>query len=425
VLAVVGEARIVDASAFRRRWKEVTPPVRPDSLTPQGARRFLDLLIDREALAERALREAQPWTPGESAAVAGLADRLVLRMALDSALAGEAASRAARGAAALDDEALGVAVRESTVARLQPTYDDVLLTRLARAFAALPRPSADSSLASRMRAQGAMPTVEAEDQAGVVARSDVGPYTTDQMLDAWKKLDPLYRPRIDTADQLRDLVGNGLFERALRREAERHHLSLHPRVVEALQRQREYLAVKAFVGHEVYARIPTDLPTLRRFYDREPDAWNVPTRLRVVRLLLPERREAVRMAVRLRDAAEADTLVRRGLRQGVDYQAEVTATSDSTLFAAALRSGTGTVLGPDSVVGGWRVVRVEALLPSRRQAFEEVRNDVRRAWSDLEGSRRMQELIAAVRKRTRLVVNEPGIARLLKEGIKPTAGRGS
>ena len=418
VLAVIGEARTVDAGDFRRRWKDVAPPARPDSLTPQGARQFLDLLIDREALAAQALREALPWTPAESAGVARLADRWVMRMALDSALAGEVASRAARGDAPLDVDALGVAVRESTVSRLHPRYDDALLVRLAPAFAALPRPSADSSLASRLRGTGAIPAVDAADRAAIVARSDLGDYTVDQMLDGWTKLDPLFRPRIDTPDQLRDLVGNGLFERALRRDAERRHLSRHPSVVGALERQREYLAVQSFVGREVYARIPIDLATLRRFYQRDPDTWNVPARIRVVRLLLPERREATRMAVRLRDAAEADTLVRRGLRQGVDYGAEITASEDSALFADALRSGTGTVLGPDSVAGGWRVARVEALLPSRRQAFEDVREEVLRAWSQEEGGRRVRELLAAVRKRTRVVVNEPGLARLMHEGIE-------
>src|SRR5262245_1878090 len=291
VLAVVGEARIVDAGVFRRRWREVAPPARPDSLTPQGARRFLDLLVDREALAERALREAPPMTPRDSAAMASLSDRLVMRVALDSALAREATSRAARGETPLDDEALGVAVRERTVTALHPTYDEALLTRLARAFAALPRPSADSSLASRLRAPGAMPAVEPNDRGGIVARSEVGEVTVAQMLDAWKKLDPLYRPRVETPDQLRDLVGNGLFERALRRDAERHGLNRHPAVVEALERQREYRAVQALVGREVYTRIPTDSPTLRRFYDRDPDLWSVPARIRMVRLVLPERRE--------------------------------------------------------------------------------------------------------------------------------------
>jgi hypothetical protein len=426
VLAVVGEGRTVDADAFRRSWAQVAPPARPDSLTAAGARRFLDLLIDKEALAERATRETWEWTSLESAQVESLRDRIMMRTALDSALARAAAIRAAHGEPALGPEPLGVALRETTVARLEVTYEEALIARLASAFAALPRPSADSSIGSRLRAVGQVPGIDPADLGRVVAWSGVGTYPVVEMLDAWKKLNPLFRPRVESPEQVRDLVKNGLFERALRRDAERHHLDRHPRVLETVERQREYLAVQYFVTREVYARIPTDALTLRRYYDRDPEVWSVPTRLRIVRLLLPGRGEAARMAVRLRDAAEAETLVVRGLRQRVDYSAEISARSDSALFAAALRSGTGTVLGPDSVIGGWQVVRVSALLPAQERAFENVRERVLGAWSDEEGERRLRALLATLRKRTRVVVNEPALARLVKDGIPPaTTGRGS
>jgi hypothetical protein len=426
VLAVVGHGRTVGVGAFRRGWAQVAPPARPDSLTPQGARGFLDLLIDKETLAERAIQETWEWTSLESAQVANLRDRTMMRTALDSVLATAADTRADRGEPALGPEPLGVAVRESTVARLAATYEAALIARLARAFAALPRPSADSSIGSRLRVMGQMPAVDPADSARVVAWSGIGTYMVVEMLDAWKKLNPLFRPRIETSEQVRDLVKNGLFERALRRDAERHHLDRDPRVVEPVERQREYLAVQYFVTREVYARIPTDSLTLRRYYDRDPEVWIVPTRIRIVRLLLPDRGEAARMAVRLRDQAEAETLVVRGLRQRVDYSAEITARSDSALFAAALRSGTGTVLGPDSVSGDWQVVRVDAVLPARGRAFEEVHELVLRAWSDEEGERRLKALLATLRKRTRIVVNEPALARMVKDGIPPaTTGRGS
>lgn len=426
VLAVVGQGRIVTAGLFRRGWVQVGPPARPDSLTPQSARRFLDLLIDKEALAERALRETWHWTPLESTQVAALRDRVMMLTALDSALALAAATRVAHGEPALDAEPLGVAVRESTVARLQVSYEEAALARLASAFAALPLPSPDSSIGSQLRARGTMPVVAPDDSALVLARSAVGPYPLVDVLDAWRKLNPVYRPRIETREQVRDLVENGLFERALRRAAERQRLDRHPRVVEAVERQREYLAAQYFVAREVYRRLPTDSLTLRRYYDRDPQTWTLPTRLEIVRLVLPDRGEAARMAVRLHNAADAETLVARGRRSGVDYTAEITADGDSALFAAALSSGTGTVLGPDSTGGGWEVVRVDALLPAHGRAFDEVRPLVLRAWSDEEGERRLQALLATLRKRTRVVVNERGLSRLVTEGIAvASTGRGS
>jgi parvulin-like peptidyl-prolyl cis-trans isomerase-like protein len=423
VLAVVGDRRTIDAATFRQGWAQVTPPARADSLTPESARRFLDLLIDKEALAERAVEETFEWTSLESAQVASLRDRTMMRTALDSSLTVAARARAARGEPPLDAERLGVAARESTVSRLEVTYEEALVARLAKAFASIPRPSTDSSLWSRLRVMGQMPGIDPADSARVVAWSGAGTYRVAEMMDAWRKLNPLFRPRIETAEQVHDLVDNGLFERVLRRDAELHHLERHPRVVAAVQRQSEYLAVQYFVMRDVYSQIPTDSLTLRRFYDQDVSVWAIPTRLKVVRLLLPERGEASRMAVQLRDRASAETLVVRGQRQHVDYTAEISAGSDSALFAAAMKSGTGTVMGPDSVAGGWQVVRVDAVFPTQGRSFDEVRDAVLRSWSDQEGERRMQALLATLRKRTRVVVNGPALMRLVKQGI-PAAAHG-
>ena len=424
VLATVGDGRIVGAAAFGRQWAAVSPPARPDSLDAAGARRFLDLLVDKEVLAERAVRERYAWTPSESTQVANLGDRLVMRVALDSALAGLVRERLARGEPPLEPEPLGVALRETTVARLRIVCDAPLLERLAQAFAALSPPSADAALAARAGAGAPLPSFAADDLPREVAQSEVGPYRVAEMRDAWARLDPLYRPRVETADQVRDLVKNGLFQRALRREAERRHLDRHPRVLETLARQREYLAVESYVNHEVFAHIPNDSVTLRREYDRDPSAWTLPARFRVVMLVLPGKPEATRMALTLRDAAQADSLVARGLRQGVDYRAQITAADDSALFSAARRSGTDAVLGPDSTAGGWQVARVGAFSAPRPRGFDEVEAEVAQRWTDAEGERRLVILMASLRRKTRIVVNERGLERLVRLGLPTAAGPG-
>ena len=417
VMAVIEGSRTVTVGAFQRGWVQVAAPARPDSLTPEAARRFLDLLIGKELLAARASGERWEWTSIERAQIASLRDRTMMRVALDSALATFAQARAARGETALDPVALGVAVRESTVARLEVRYQELLIERLAKAWAELPKPSADSSVWSRLR----MPRILPTDSARVVAWSAVGPSRVADLLEAWKKLNPIVRPRVETVEQVRDLIKNRLFEQALRRNAEREGFDHHPAVVHAVAYQEDLLASQYYVTREVYRAIPTDSATVRRYYDRDPDRWTMPARLRLVRLVLPDRGDAARMAVRLRDPAEADTLVARGLRQRVDYGDEITAESDSALFAAAMRSGTGTVLGPDSVRAGWQVVRVNAVLPARLRPFDEVEGLVLRAWSDEEGERRMEALLAGMRRRANVVVNETALTRLVSAGIPAPA----
>lgn len=422
VLALVEGSRMVTASVFRASWVQLTPPTRPDSLTPEAARQFLELLTDKELLAARASEETWEWTSVESAQVANLRDRTLMRTALDSALASVARARASAGAPPLPAEALGVAARESTVAAMKPVYDEALVAKLTEAWGALPKPSTDSTMWQRLRVMGQMPAIEPADSARVVAWSGAGTCKVGDLTDAWKKLNPLFRPRVETPDQVRDLVKNVLFERALRREATRQQLERHPSVLRAVQRQREFLASQYFVTREVYTKIPTDDATLRRYYDRDPDVWTIPTRLQVVQMVLPERAEAAKMAVRLRDAAEAESLVARGGRQGVNYMAEITARNDSVLFAAGMKSGTGTVLGPDSVAGGWQVTRVNVVIPARGQRFEDVRELVSRAWAEEEGERRMQELLVSLRRRGKVVVNQAALANVVREGV-PTPPR--
>ena len=67
VLAKVANGRWVTLSGFRTAWRQVPPPERPDTLTPENARRFLDLLINKEALGEVALLETWKWSTRDSA----------------------------------------------------------------------------------------------------------------------------------------------------------------------------------------------------------------------------------------------------------------------------------------------------------------------------------------------------------------------
>jgi hypothetical protein len=413
VLAVVGGGRQITRSRFLAAWKQVEPPARPDSLTPQGASRFLRLLVGKEALGEAALGQHWTWTDDDSSEYRGLRDRLVMKAELDSALDATRRTLAARGDSISDPRAIGVVARDSLVARLHPRYDDALLERVAKGFAAVPRPSPDSSLTSQLRLLGLMPRVDSLDRARPLVRTDAGDYTVAELLDAWRHFNPLYRPRIDTAEQVRDLVRNGLYERELRRDAVGRRIEEWPEVAAALARQREYVAVSHLVARNVYARIAEDSVTLRRHYAAHLDRWALPLRVALTRLVFADRASATRMALTLREEAEADSLVARASRGGVDYRTIVSEESDSTLFRRALRAGAGAVLGPDSSRGGWGVARVAEVLPGRDRSFAEARTMVHHEWYGQEGERLMVALLDSVRAATPVTVNTRALARLL------------
>ncbi len=428
VLALIGSGRPgepvreIGRARFVRAWSQLSPPARPDSLTPAGARRFLDLLLDKEALGLMVARERWTWTARESAAFETLRDRLVVELMLDSALT---ATRIALGPAgdSLDRQALGLAAREKAMERLQPVYDDSLLARLALGFAALKRPTADSSLFAQLRMLGASPQVDPADTGRVVARSAAGDFLAGELLASWRRLNPIYRPRVTSAAEVRELVMNGLFERLLRQEGAARGLEQRPDLAERLANQRELNDVSLLVGREVYARIAMDSLTLSRFHRDTERYWMLPTRVRLVRVVLQNRPEAGTMALRLAGAAEAESLAARARRAGVEWSVDVSAAEDSALFARALRAGAGAVLGPDETADGWAVARVISVLPGRGRPFAEVRDLVAHRWYGEQGERLMLELAARARTACRAtVINEAALDALVArppEGLQP------
>jgi hypothetical protein len=428
VLAVIrsdrpGEpVREIGSRRFARAWSQLAPPARPDSLTPAGARRFLDLLIDKEALGLMAARERWTWTARESAAFENLRDRLVMEVMLDSALAG---TRLALGPAgdSLDRKTLGLAARERAMERLGPVYDDSLLARLALGFAALKRPTPDSSLSAQLRMLGASPEVDPADTGRVVAHSSAGDFRASDLLASWRRLNPVYRPRVTSAAEVRELVMNGLFERLLRHEGVERGLQRRPDLAERIANQRELNDVSHLVEREVYARIAMDSLTLWRFYrDTERD-WMLPTRMRLVRVVLQSRSEATAMALRLANAAEAESLAAGARRARVEWTVDVSAEEDSALFARALHAGIGAVLGPDQTTGGWAVARVIAVLPGHGRPFTEVRDLVGHRWYGEEGERLMLALAARARAACgATVINEAALEALVShppENLRP------
>jgi enamine deaminase RidA (YjgF/YER057c/UK114 family) len=246
----------------------------------------------------------------------------------------------------------------------------------------------------------------------VVAQSTAGPYRVQDLLDAWRRTNPVHRPRIDSPEQIHDLARNGLFERMLRRTAEERRLDRRPEIALQLAEWREVIAVTHLIEREVFARAAPDSQALQDYYRRHVDEFEAPARAVVIRLLLPDRAAAGRMAARLRDHAEAESLAARGARAGVDYRGEITHEREPDLFGAAIRAGVGAVVGPDSSAGGWQVARVlENRLP-RRQSFEEARERVESRYEREESERRLRTFVDGLRRRTRTVINRRALARL-------------
>jgi len=415
-LAVVGDRRITIAP-FRTAWKGLKPPARPDSLTPKSAREFLELLIDKESLGARAMRENLPWSRRDSATFASYVDQVTLRARLAPMLDSMAAVHRAAGDTVRTEQALGVLVRDSTSAALHTRFDALLASRLAMRWAAIPRPSADSSVAAQLRVMGALPQIEASDLNKTLAWSDAGNLKVSELLDHWKLTDPIHRPRVENAAQVEDLGRNVLFERWLRKTTAEMKIAERPDLAAQIALRREYLAVNGLVYREVDQKLPSDTTTWRRWYDQHRSDYDLPGSAQLLTLFLPDRASAGSMFKTLLVPAKAESLIAQGQRGGVSYIETVSDEGDSIQYHRALRAGAGAVLGPDSTANGWRVARVQSFSLARPRTFEEALMFVQHDIQQTEGEKLMRRLIERTRAQTKIAVNEPAVRRLGERGF--------
>jgi hypothetical protein len=415
-LAWVGERRVT-TTPFRTAWNGLRPPARPDSLTPKSAREFLELLIDKEAIGARALRENLPWTRRDSLAFRGYADQLTLRARLDPMLDSMAALRRAAGDTVKSKDLLGVMVRDSTMAALHVRVDALVASRLAVRWAALPRPSPDSTIEAQIRVMGELPRIESADLNRTLAWSDAGDLKVRELLEHWRMTDPLHRPRVDTGAQIEDLARNVLFERWLRQTTASMKLAERPDLAEQIALRREYLSVDRLVARDVDAKLPSDTASWKRWYQQHRSEYDLPGTAQILMLFLPDRGSAGTMFTVLGDPTKADSLIAQGQRGGVNYVETVSDEGDSLLYQRALRAGTGAVLGPDSTSRGWRVGRVQSFSPARSRTFDEALLLVQHHIQQVEGERLMRQLIERTRAQMKITVNEPAVRLLGQRGF--------
>lgn len=383
---------------------------KPDTLGAERRREILDVLVEKAVLSRRATRERWTWSREESTQYKVLRDRLTLSAALDSAEGRLRARWVARGDTLPSAEVLGMATRDSFVASLEPRFDTALLARVAVSFDTLPRPNSKMPILEQMRLAGAMPVIAADDLDRPIVTTREGAFTTRELVEGWGRLNPIYRPRVQSAADVADLARNGLFERELRRQAVVQRFEDRPEVARILAEQRELFAVTHYVQREVYDRIPLDSLTLRRHYQRHLDRWDLPPKAKTLEMMLPDRTTAMAMMERIRRGAEAESLQAHAERAGTSFLNEASPLADSMIYVFASREGPGAVMGPDSTLNGFRIIRVLSLEPSKRRTFLEARKLVEKDWTDVEAERRVRALLDRLRAQTRVVVDTRRLA---------------
>ena len=261
------------------------------------------------------------------------------------------------------------------------------------------------------------PHLGAADSDAVLARSTAGDVRAGEVVAAWARLSLAYRPRVDTPEQVKDLVRNQLFERMLRVAAASGRFERDPRVAAALAAAAAEVWRRDYLERNVMAGIVVDSVAVAAYWNRHANEWTLPVHVRGIRLVLDDRVAAARMAITLADAAAAESLAVRAARRGVDYRFVVDAADDSALFRSALSAGTGSVVGPAYRDWSWWVARVGEVLPGRARSLAEVRDAVAARCYAEQAEDRSRALAARLRA-TSLIISDPAAAERLAAALR-------
>jgi hypothetical protein len=392
----------------------------PDSLTPADRDRFLDLVLEQRVLAAHAIKSGLPWTATDSARYRGERDNTLLRAALSDEFTAVENRRRAAGQPDLDGQALGAAARDSLMLELKPVYDRDLLRKVGSAFAELPQPTPDMTAAEQVKLLGRAPQVAPEDTGRVLARSSLGEYRVSDLLQDWRRLSSIYRPRIVDDEGVRAMVDNGFFERHLRRAAAEPALARRPEVAAVLQDRIEFHAVNSYLQQTITEKIPTDSLTLLRYFKAHRSDFDQPARTVLVTVMLSDSITADSLARKFAVAGIAESLAFQAQRAGSNYTQVVTAESDSALYARTLAIGLGGVGGPDRIGGTFRIFKVLSVDPRTHQELVAVRERVVQAWLEAESERRIRALLNQLKAAARVRRNEAALrAIVLSVPAKP------
>jgi hypothetical protein len=437
VLAEIAGRRIT-AAEFERQWIRTAPAYPDDVPAEERKRRFLDELINKEALSLAANEGGFVPSPEESALL-GLTRLMSMRAAyyrrevVAPALAGAANPHAAHS----DPQVLERQLRneraliDRLVDPLRPEFDDSTLAFLAQAFQRLPKPREQGPGWIRVSMNRWAPPVRIRDTSRVVARSAVGTFTVGRFLWHWAQVPVDQRDRPDAPEQVREWTRSFLAQGPIDEEARRAGFAKAPEVVEEVRRRRELMAVERYYQRRILAGIEPDDAVLRAYWERDRERFHGMARHESYALWYPTREEAERAAAALRREAPWDSLLaarfpvpESDLAPGFGTEAELYREAqslmpyspDSTLRRMFEKARPGEVLGPRDKNGQWWVYRFVGFLDGRRNTFEEARSFVRDQWKIEEGERRLRAHLRELRDRYGVRLYEPAIAALTLPG---------
>lgn len=214
-----------------------------------------------------------------------------------------------------------------------------------------------------------------------------------------------------------------IFEEMLIAEGLRRGYGDTPKVKRELHAlELSHLAGK-YLKETVAAGVEVTPAEARAYYEEHRDEFRKPPRLHLLQLTVPTREQAERLAALAKGGAEFAWLVRQhsidSYKEAGGDRGWVLATEGLLNFREELLDARkGDVLGPKESPNGWVLLQVDVYEEQDHYPFEAVSGNVKAKLESQEVVARIDEVIAKLRERSEIWVDQAALARF---EILPTA----
>jgi peptidyl-prolyl cis-trans isomerase C len=272
----------------------------------------------------------------------------------------------------------------------------------------------------------------------VLARIDGQVITAAELQERLDALDPYSRSRFSAPEQKRKFLENMVRFEVLAREAQSRGYDRDPEVQRALKNQM----ISTLLQKELDDKLkPEDIPApeVERYYREHPEEFKQPEQVRISQVFSADAAKAERAAAAaraLQGKPEAEKAFRELVAQLSEDEDSKSRGGDLTFFdrntamyprplveAAFALGGVGQVSAPVKTERGYHVLMLTQRRPGFTRALPEVTRDIRRQLIRDRRAKKMEELVAEMRKRLKVEVYEDRLAKVVPHTTSAPGGQ--
>ena len=259
-------------------------------------------------------------------------------------------------------------------------------------------------------------------QEKVLATVDGRPITDAMLAEEAKSLPPYVRPILDTPAGRVQFLESLITRDLLMQEALRRGIDRREEVRERLNMARRSILLEALL-REVTDKAPgLSDDALKKFYDGNPENFQVGERVKVSHVLFKEREKAGEMAVKLRNGVPFKEIMKSAPEEegvAADLGFIERGKFDKAFEDAAFSAQAGQMTGPVKTAYGYHLILAGERRPAGLVPFEEVKGQIASDLREQAQREAFETLLAQMKKQSEIRMLVPA------EGEGPSRGTGA